>query len=112
MNGKELKSMTSKSSTPVTYKDVVQLFHGGQNIFRRPSILALLNRISELEMQTPVPTIDFLPAESIELYAIDENGSEQKIEDLYWFEENFVQDWRGHGMGREYSFRIVVRYGV
>jgi hypothetical protein len=101
--------MTSKN---VSYKEVQRLYDEGQNIFRRPSVGPLIDRIKELESQfikfvTPT-SFSNLTASSIDLYAIDSKGEEEKIEDLYWFEGNFVHDWRGAAVHDTYSFRFVI----
>ena len=31
------------------------------------------------------------------IFATDQNGNKQEITDLYWFEENYVHDFSGHG---------------
>lgn len=49
----------------------------------------------------------------IKIIAIDRDTKEKiEIDDLYWFEENFVHDWGGEGHGDNYDFVIeIAGYG-
>lgn len=46
---------------------------------------------------------------NIHVYAISSDGSEQYIDDLYWFEEMGVHDFAGEGLhGDPYKFRFEI----
>jgi hypothetical protein len=44
----------------------------------------------------------------LQIYATDSTGHREAITDLYWFEENGVRDWSGHGLTDRYTFEIFV----
>lgn len=45
----------------------------------------------------------------LELMAIDQDTGERwPLTDLYWFEEQGIQDWRGQGWSGRYRFQILV----
>lgn len=45
----------------------------------------------------------------IQIFAIEKTTNRrEEITNLYWFEENGVEDWGGHGIGGEWRFEIFV----
>ena len=44
----------------------------------------------------------------INIVAIDKQGNREEIDDLYWFEENHVHDFKGDGYYSQYKFELFV----
>lgn len=45
---------------------------------------------------------------TIQLFAMGTNGKREEIIDLFWFEENGVENWDGVGYLDTYRFEILI----